>query len=227
MRNRHLRTTAVAQILRLMPTYLPGAVVSPHARELASQHYPDSRVVFGLNAVASLRSLSRILSCSIFCLCWCLSVDMSSLILPPICVRLTSAGSYGSRLIAAAAPDATTFLTLAPRLNSSSCAPFDWTSRMAHARHIPSAILKTCDQIGCSVCSALSSSSAYSDRETLANGNGVAVMCVMTEYIAYSCAWSQHHVRVGLVDEYYIDVRDQAACTVCLHLRVNQVLEFV
>ena len=41
MRNRHLRTTAVAQILRLMPTYLPGAAVSPHARELASQHYPE------------------------------------------------------------------------------------------------------------------------------------------------------------------------------------------
>jgi hypothetical protein len=41
MRNRHLRSTAVAQILDLVPSYLPGTAVSPHARELASQHYPE------------------------------------------------------------------------------------------------------------------------------------------------------------------------------------------
>ena len=39
MRNRHLRSTAVAQILDLLPSYLPGPAVSPHARELAAQHY--------------------------------------------------------------------------------------------------------------------------------------------------------------------------------------------
>ena len=39
MRNRHLRSTAVAQILDLVPSYLPGPAVSPHARELAAQHY--------------------------------------------------------------------------------------------------------------------------------------------------------------------------------------------
>ena len=40
MRNRHLRSTAVAQMLDLVPSYLPGPAVSPHARELASRHYP-------------------------------------------------------------------------------------------------------------------------------------------------------------------------------------------
>ena len=39
MRNRHLRSTAVAQILDLVPSYLPGPAMSPHARELAAQHY--------------------------------------------------------------------------------------------------------------------------------------------------------------------------------------------
>ena len=41
MRNRHLRTTAVAQILHLVPSYLPGSAMRPHARDLASQHHPE------------------------------------------------------------------------------------------------------------------------------------------------------------------------------------------
>ena len=40
MRNRHLRTTTVARILHLMPSYLPWSVMRSHARDLTSQHHP-------------------------------------------------------------------------------------------------------------------------------------------------------------------------------------------
>ena len=60
MPNRHLRATATAQILELMPGYLPGLATRHYARGLCSQHHSEADGTMRKTRCCSLSSESSI-----------------------------------------------------------------------------------------------------------------------------------------------------------------------